>query len=67
MKKLICKLTGEDGNAFAIIGRVIKTMKESGVTSDEINKFTEEATVGDYDHLLATTIKYLNLYGIDWE
>ena len=48
------QLTGEDGNAFAILGRVRKALKKAGVDKAEIQAFTEEATRGDYSHLLAT-------------
>jgi hypothetical protein len=45
-------LTGPDGNAFAIIGRVRKALKLAGIPSSEIEEFTTEATAGDYEDLL---------------
>lgn len=51
------KLVGEDGNAFAIIGRVRKAMKRGGCDSESIKEFTDDATSGDYDHLLHTCMK----------
>lgn len=48
------ELIGQDGNAFAILGAVAKELKSSGVSPAEITKFQEEATSGDYSHLLAT-------------
>ena len=54
------KLVGEDGNAFAIMGRVIKAMRDGGVDPKIIQEYRDEATSGDYDHLLAITMDYVN-------
>jgi len=48
------KLTGKDGNAFAILGAVCASMRQAGLPKSEISKFTREASSGDYDHLLCT-------------
>ena len=53
------RLVGEDGNAFAILGRVTAAMRKAGLSREEIRAYTEEATAGDYDHLLATTMRYV--------
>lgn len=55
------KLVGEDGNAFAILGRCSRAMKEAGVPKTEIDRFIEEATSGNYDNLLATCTKWFNV------
>lgn len=52
-------LSGEDGNAFMIIGRTTKALRRGGVPQEQINKFTEEASSGDYDHLLQTVMKWV--------
>ena len=44
------------GNAFALMGRVRQALKRGG-RSDLVKEFTEEATSGDYDHLLTTCMK----------
>lgn len=54
-------LVGEDGNAFFIIGRTTRAMKRGGVSADEIKSFMEEATSGDYDHLLSTVAKWVSV------
>jgi len=54
----VVKLVGEDGNAFSILGRASKEMRVVGWKKDEIDQFMNEATSGDYDHLLRTVIKY---------
>ena len=56
------QLSGEDGNAFAILGRTAAALRAAGVPSEEIDAFFAEATSGDYDHLLQTTMRW-----VDWE
>jgi hypothetical protein len=53
------QLSGEDGNAFFIIGRVSKALKKAGHIK-EAEKFRTEAMDGDYDDLLITAMKYVN-------
>lgn len=53
------KLVGEDGNAFAIVGRVTNALKKNGVPADEIKKFTDEAFSGPYDNLLQAVMRWV--------
>lgn len=53
------QLTGNDGNAYAIIGAVIRGLKEADASVEERDAFREEATSGDYDHLLQTAMKWV--------
>lgn len=55
------QLVGNDGNAFAILGAVSKAMRRAGVSKADIDAFTKEATSGDYDDLLGTCMKYVNV------
>lgn len=55
------KLIGTDGNSFALIGKVRKALKENKVPFEEQNNFMEEAMSGDYSHLLATCMKWVNV------
>jgi hypothetical protein len=55
------QLTGQDGNAFAILGKTQKALRRAGVSGDEIEQYKEEATSGDYDHLLQTTMRWVNV------
>jgi hypothetical protein len=55
------QLSGQDGNAFAILGRTAAAMRQAGVPSEEIDAFFAQATSGDYDHLLQTTMAW-----VDW-
>lgn len=52
-------LVGEDGNAFAILGRVMKALKREGVAKEEIDAYYKEATSGDYDNLLRVTTQWV--------
>ena len=55
------KLSGEDGNAFAIIGRVTTALKRGGCDPAEVKAFHAEATMGDYDHLLQTCMRWVHV------
>jgi hypothetical protein len=55
------RLAGEDGNAFVILGKVTKAMKNAGIAQEEIDAFREEATAGDYDHLLQTCLAWVDV------
>lgn len=55
------KLVGTDGNAFAILGKVKTALRKNDVPEEEIKKFATEAIDGDYDHLLQTCIRWVNV------
>jgi hypothetical protein len=55
------KLVGEDGNAFAILGRMMRALKQGGVDKADIDEFQKEATSGDFDRLLRTCIKWVEV------
>ena len=55
-------LVGTDGNAFALIGKVRQALKANGVSKQEIDDFSKEATCGNYNHLLQTCMKWVNVY-----
>ena len=46
------QLTGEDGNAFAILARVDRALRRAGVSREERQAVRAQAVDGDYDHLL---------------
>ena len=52
------QLTGEDGNAFAILGWVAAALRRAG-HSDAAIEFLHEAKSGDYDHLLQTAMRFV--------
>jgi|TARA_Y100000296_G_scaffold85058_1_gene120020 hypothetical protein len=55
-------LSGEDGNAFAILGRVAKELRHAGVSLEERKKFQAEATATDYNNVLQTVMRWVNTY-----
>ncbi len=63
------RLSGNDGNAFAILGRCKRALRDArrkgDITLEEEStiweKFKEEATNGDYDHLLCTCMDFFDV------
>lgn len=53
-------LVGEDGNAFSVLGRVMRVMKRKGMYA-EWEEFHTEATSGNYDHLLLTVMRWFSV------
>jgi hypothetical protein len=58
--KVRMRLVGEDGNAFAIMGRFRRAARDAGWSAEEISDVLEEAMAGDYDHLLATMMEHVD-------
>ena len=56
------KIVGEDGNAFAILGRVTKALRNARVPLEERKKFQAEATKTDYNNVLQTVMKWVETY-----
>lgn len=55
------QLSGEDGNAFSIMGRVTKALRREGATREEVEQYTQESTSGDYENLLRTAAKWVRV------
>lgn len=55
------ELVGQDGDAFAILGRVEQAMRRAGLTQTQRAEFQAEATSGDYSHLLRTVTKWVTV------
>lgn len=57
------RLSGSDGNAFAILGLVVKAMRRADppVPKREQEAFHNDAMSGDYDHLLQTCMKWVSV------
>lgn len=53
-------LTGSDGNAFAILGRVKQAILRSN-HPELADTFMTEATQGDSDNLLVTCFRYVTV------
>jgi hypothetical protein len=55
------KLIGKDGNAFIVLGEVLASLQEAGVDAAEVEEFINDATSGDYDHLIRTVMKWVTV------
>ncbi len=55
------QLTGTDGNAFAIMGAVRTALRRAGVPREEIEAYSAESTSGDYDNLLQTAMRWVDV------
>jgi hypothetical protein len=53
------QLTGEDGNAFAIMAAVKRGLQKAGASKEEITQYTMDSMSGDYDNLLRTAFKWV--------
>jgi hypothetical protein len=56
----VVQLTGKDGNAFLILGRVRRAILDSN-HPELAEEFMLEAMKGDYDHLLQTCMNYVSV------
>jgi len=54
------QLTGTDGNAFAVIGNVNRALRNAG-HGDQVDAFTAEAMSGDYNNVLATAMRWVEV------
>ena len=55
------QLTGEDGNAFAIMGAVMRGLRQAGATPVEVAEYQAEAMSGDYNNLLRVSMEWVNV------
>ena len=55
------RLIGKDGNAFSVLGIMKAALYHSGISKEEINEFMGEAMKGDYNHLLQTCMKWVEV------
>lgn len=53
-------LVGVDGNAFAVIGYVLKAMRECKMSKEEQSDYQTKAMSGDYDNLLAVSVEMID-------
>lgn len=60
--QITVELCGKDGNAFFILGEVKRALRVHDIEPVFIEQFVTEATSGDYDHLLATCMRWVNVH-----
>lgn len=54
------ELSGNDGNAFAIMAAVRKALRRAGVSSEEVAEYIKQSQSGDYNNLLAVAMSWVN-------
>jgi hypothetical protein len=54
-------LAGQDGNAFAVMAKVSSALRKEGVSNEEVEAYIQESMSGDYDNLLRTAMKWVNV------
>jgi len=54
-------LCGVDGNAFCILGHVLSSMRRAHIPQEERETFKKQATSGDYNHLIATCMDWVDI------
>lgn len=55
------QLTGEDGNAFAIMAKIGKALQRNKVPQEQVETYYAESMSGDYDHLLQTAMRWVTV------
>lgn len=55
------QLAEQDGNAMAIIARVIGAMRRAHVSENELSEFADEAMSGNYDNVLQTCMRWVHV------
>ena len=56
------KLSGENGNAFNILGLAQHAAKKAGWSAAKIQEFTDEAGAGGYDHLVQVVMRWFDVH-----
>ncbi|AWY05330.1 hypothetical protein SEA_MEMENTOMORI_76 [Microbacterium phage MementoMori] len=54
-------LVGVDSHPFAIIKAVTDGLRNGGIGQAERDAFREEALSGDYDHIIQTAMRWVNV------
>ena len=65
MDKPKCKLVGEDGNIFNLIGIAIRTLKKNGQVmqaNEMTRRITQDGEAKSYDEALAIIMEYVDVY-----
>jgi hypothetical protein len=55
------QLSGNDGNAFAIIASVRNALKKAGASTEELSQYSQESMRGDYDDLLRVAHEWVDV------
>lgn len=64
-KKPDCKLIGEDGNIFNLIGIASRTLRQNGMADEAVEMRDRIRESGSYDEALCIIGEYVNITGDD--
>lgn len=65
LRKPKVQLVGQDGSAWAIMGRVSAGLRKEKWPKEKIDEVMTEMRAGDYNHLLATAMDVVDEDGED--
>ena len=54
-----------DGNAFSIMSRVKKAIKQAGATTEDFKEYQQKAMSGSYENLIAESTDILEKWGYE--
>jgi hypothetical protein len=55
------QLSGNDGNAFAVMAAVKRALKTAGATPEELSQYQQESMSGDYNNLLRVANEWVEV------
>lgn len=55
------QLSGNDGNAFAIMGAVKSALKKAGASKEELDQYLADSMSGDYDNLIRVATDWVEV------
>jgi hypothetical protein len=55
------QLSGNDGNAFAIMGTVKSALKKAGASNEELDQYISDSMSGDYDNFLRVAMEWVEV------
>lgn len=55
------RLKGAEGNAVLVFGRVRRALRAGGAPKEAIYRFEDEVTLDDYQDLLATVARWVEI------
>jgi hypothetical protein len=61
MNKPVCKLVGENGNVFNLIGLASKSLKKAGLREQATEMSEKCFNAEDYDHALRIIMEYVEV------
>lgn len=59
--EVVVQLSGNDGNPATIIGTVSRALKRARVPESVVSEFRLEALQGDYDNVIQTAMKWVDV------